>query len=419
MVGAIECPMNIEPARWRIFRLQTLAFAALLGLLIAWSYFLQRKQLLSELHEDLRTVGRHLTFSVEHKDGQLEFDESIYLANRSERFQLGADTAVQWLDLEGRVVRSRGGLAVDARPLQDDVLNYQEKPVPAYVYTLQAKASGHPFGYARVAMGLGPVEQKLNRSLGSLCFIGIMLLVGSSWVSWWWTGRALRPIGEAYQELSIFSGAVAHELRSPLTAMQLNSESLCRRWRELPPEELELALRELSQTSIEMSRMVDDLLFLAQLRRNLTPAVGNADAGPIFAETIASLQGLAAKRQLSLSWQGPETAMLGVEERHLKMMLRNLVENALQYTEAGGRVEVEFSDGQLVVRDSGIGMSSEELARIYEPFWRAEKSRARHLGGAGLGLAIVSGLANLHGIDLQVESRPGEGSCFRLRFPGL
>ena len=111
--------------------------------------------------------------------------------------------------------------------------------------------------------------------------------------------------------------------------------------------------------------------------------------------------------------------MLGMEERHLKMMLRNLVENALQYTEAGGRIEVEFSGRQLLVRDTGIGMSSDELARMCEPFWRAEKSRARHLGGAGLGLAIVSGLANLHRIDLQVESRPGEGSCFRLGFSGL
>ena len=422
MVGVIDCSMNIEPARWRIFRLQTLAFTLLLGLLIAWSYFLQRNQLLLELQEDLRTVARHLTFSVEHKDGKLEFDESIYLANRSERFQLGADTAVQWLDLQGRVVRSRGGLAVEARPLQDDVLEYQQKPVAAYLYTLQAKTSRQPYGYARVAMSLGPLEQKLNRSLGSLIFIGSMLLVGSSWVSWWWTGRALRPIVEAYQELSTFSGSVAHELRSPLTAMQLNSESLCRRWRELPPEELELALQELSQTSIEMSRMVDDLLFLAQLRRNLNPALGNVgtvDAMPIFAEIVASLQGLAAKRQVSLSWQGDGTAMLGMEERHLKMMLRNLVENALQYTEAGGRIEVEFSGRQLLVRDTGIGMSSDELARMCEPFWRAEKSRARHLGGAGLGLAIVSGLANLHRIDLQVESRPGEGSCFRLGFSGL
>lgn len=411
--------MNIEPARRRIFRLQTGAFAVLLGLLIAWAYSLQRTQLLLQLREELKAIGRHLTFSVEHENGQPFFDESIYLANRRERVELGPNTAVQWLDLQGQVVRGRGTLNISPRPLYPDLLEYQDQPVPAYVYTLQARAGGRPFGYARVAMSLIPVQAQLNRSLASLLGIGAVLLVGSGMLSWWWTGRVLRPIRTAHLELSTFAAAVAHELRSPLTALCVNSESLSQRWRELPPEEMDLALKELSQTSVDMGRLVDDLLLLAQLRRDVEPPAASRplDFTSILGETLESLQELAATRQVTLNCRVDGAPRVLAEERHIRIILRNLVENAVQYTDAGGGVEVTWQNQKLAVTDSGIGMTQEELARIYEPFWRAEASRARHLGGAGLGLAIVLALANLHGIVLQAESRRGQGSRFSLQFP--
>ena len=411
--------MNIEPARRHIFRLQTGAFAVLLGMLIAWAYWLQRTQLLYQMDEELRTIGRHVTFSVEHENGKPEFDESIYLANRRERVELGPHAAAQWLDLQGRVVVSRGSLPIGPRPLSDDLLEYQDRPVPARVYTLQATAGGKPVGYARVALSLSPVQDQLNRFLASLLGIGGVLLLGSGILSWWWTGRVLRPIQAAHQELSTFAGALAHELRSPLTALRINSESISQRWRELPPEELDLALQELSQTTVDMGRLVDDLLLLAQLRRKgEPPAAGLIDVSRVLQETVESLQKLAATRQISLRFQVVETPQLCVDEGQLRIMLRNLIENALQYTDAGGSVEVRLDNQQLAVSDSGIGMSAQEVSRMCEPFWRAEPSRARHLGGAGLGLAIVLALANRHGMELRVESRPGQGSCLWLQFPG-
>jgi len=419
MAEVIVYPLKIEPARHRIFRLQMAAFALLLGLLIAWAYALQRRQLLDQVKRELTSIAHHLTFSVEHENGLPEFEESIYLAYRADRVELGLHSAVQWLDVQGRVVRSRGSLTIAPRPPGIDLLEYQHQPIPAYVYTLQARSEGKLVGYARVAISLVPIREQLQRSLLSLLALAGGLLLFSGILIWWWTGRVLRPLQSAHQELATFAGAVAHELRSPLTAIRLNSESLCKRWRDLPGDELDLALAELSQTSIEMGLVVDDILLLSQLRREVAPPQGaSLNLTSLLLESVEALNGVANKRQVTLLSRVHTLEPISVyaDERHLKIILRNLIENAVQYTDAGGRVEVQLVPGRLTVTDTGIGMSPAEVARACEPFWRAEPSRARHLGGAGLGLAIVSALARLHGFELRVNSQPGKGSCISLLF---
>jgi cell cycle sensor histidine kinase DivJ len=109
------------------------------------------------------------------------------------------------------------------------------------------------------------------------------------------------------------------------------------------------------------------------------------------------------------------------DQRACKQMLMNLLSNACKFTPEGGRIElgalVDGGNVLLSVRDSGIGIAPDHVARLGEPFFQVDSSHSRQLEGAGLGLAIVRGLAELHGGRLRIESTLGEGSCFRLVLP--
>jgi two-component system phosphate regulon sensor histidine kinase PhoR len=106
----------------------------------------------------------------------------------------------------------------------------------------------------------------------------------------------------------------------------------------------------------------------------------------------------------------------------LEQAVANLVDNAVKYSEPGGRVEVSARANaealEISVRDQGCGIAREHLPRIFERFYRVDKARSRKLGGTGLGLAIVKHIAQAHGGEVDVKSRPGEGSTFTIRLPG-
>jgi signal transduction histidine kinase len=107
----------------------------------------------------------------------------------------------------------------------------------------------------------------------------------------------------------------------------------------------------------------------------------------------------------------------------LKQALINLLDNSLRYTPPGGMVTVRLhhSDGHVLiaVRDTGHGIEPEHLPHLFDHFYRTDKARARDSGGTGLGLAIVKGIVEAHGGTVSVESQPGKGSVFTLRFPVL
>ena len=116
-----------------------------------------------------------------------------------------------------------------------------------------------------------------------------------------------------------------------------------------------------------------------------------------------------------------EALWVSIDPQRFRHVIENLLSNALRYTPAGGEVSVEVAerDGEavLVVADSGVGIPGDDLPHIFERFWRGEQSRARHTGGAGIGLAIVRELVRAHDGRIDVESKPGEGSRFRVSLP--
>jgi signal transduction histidine kinase len=216
-----------------------------------------------------------------------------------------------------------------------------------------------------------------------------------------------------------FVADVSHELRTPLAAMQGNLEILAHGGSGANPELLDEALGDMRRETARLIRMVNDLLVLAQsnTRRPLRSELVELDT--LLLEVYRELRPLAGEVILRIGAED-QVQVYGDRDR-LKQALLNLGVNALQHTAPGGYVTLglEQRDGFacLTVADTGEGISAEDLPHIFERFFRADRSRSRHSGGAGLGLSIVKWVAEAHHGSATVASIPGRGSTFAVWLP--
>ncbi len=217
-----------------------------------------------------------------------------------------------------------------------------------------------------------------------------------------------------------FVANVSHEIRTPLTVLAGFVETMSSL--PLTDAERERVLGMMQQQTDRMRALVTDLLQLAQLEGSPPPG---ADAwvpvAALFERTRTDASSLSAGRHRISVGDAAGAAIAGADAE-LHSALGNLVGNALCYTPEGGEVAIEWrtrtdGTGEIEVRDSGIGIAREHLARLTERFYRVDKSRSRDTGGTGLGLAIVKHVMQRHGGSLEVDSEPGRGSRFRLVFP--
>ncbi len=217
-----------------------------------------------------------------------------------------------------------------------------------------------------------------------------------------------------------FVANVSHEMRTPLTVMMGFLETV--QTLELPPEQKAQYLEMMMDQGRRMKNLVEDLLTLANLEANTQPA-------PMLSISMSYLMSLIKNDAYALS-QGKHSLNFDLktpcnlfgEEREVLSALSNLVFNAIRYTPNVGSVSATWSvnaagEGEFTVTDTGPGISSEHIPRLTERFYRVDRSRSRETGGTGLGLAIVKHVANRHQANLVIESTPGRGSTFILRFP--
>ena len=226
-----------------------------------------------------------------------------------------------------------------------------------------------------------------------------------------------------YQELrKEFVANVSHELRTPLTVIKGYLETLRGgAWddRAKGPEYLATLEKRVNQ----LSNLVDDLLEISRLENYaVLPGQTAVNLSARIASVVELLSPAARKKAQTLTTEVPDglPLLLGNPD-YLERAISNLVDNAIKYTPERGtiRLAVEKANDRVVVSvtDNGIGIPENDLPRIFERFYRVDKSRSRELGGTGLGLAIVKHIALAHGGTVEVQSKPGEGSTFRLLLP--
>ncbi len=225
----------------------------------------------------------------------------------------------------------------------------------------------------------------------------------------------------AVTRLTQFTADASHELRTPITLVRTAAELALRR--ERTPEEYRGALEQIRHESERMSELIENLLLLARADAGLDALpLRPVDLSAITRSVCGDCRALAESRQLTIDCEAPPGPVyLEGNEPALRRLLLVLLDNALHYTPAGGRIHVGLSANgvgtQLEVRDTGRGIDPAALPHIFERFYRADPSRNRGDGHSGLGLAIAEWIAARHGAQIQVESAPGQGAVFTVKFP--
>jgi len=305
------------------------------------------------------------------------------------------------------------------------------------------------------------LERALLLELRNISLLGLVLVAVTGGVAaYWFAGIALRPlrrVSEASKRISAqtlhtrlaldgpndevkeladtfdamlgrleqtfalqnrFVADVAHELRTPLSSLRINLEVVAAdEDTTLDDYRQMVATQERALTRLE--HLMADLLLLATNKSLLSEH--EIALGPLLEETLVTLKPLADAAQVTLRRANETDVVVHGNEQLLARAFSNLIENGIYYNHTGGEVVIQSDCKEgwaiVTVSDTGIGIPEEQQASIFDRFYRVDRSRSRHKGGAGLGLSIVEATIQHHGGSVHVASTPGKGSVFTVLLP--
>jgi signal transduction histidine kinase len=256
-------------------------------------------------------------------------------------------------------------------------------------------------------------------AFGAAALIGLVLVAFGGWLL---VRKSTAPVEQSVETMRRFMADAAHELRTPIAVLRSQAEVALQRERD--GEAYAEALRRVESEAARLGATVEDLLTLAR-----------ADAGErqverqrVFLDDLAldaasGARALAARRGVTLEVGTFEEAVLSGDPALVRQLLMIVLDNAVKFTPAGGRVRLGVAapggQAEVVVEDTGIGIREDQLPHIFERFYRGDPARARGNGadGAGLGLAIARWIADAHGARIDVTSTAGQGTRVAIRFP--
>ena len=335
-----------------------------------------------------------------------------------------------------------------------------ERALVAFIPLRPAPASANILGVVQLTTRLTQVDQILSRQR-RLLGLGILATLGAGILGeLWLTRTALRPLhrvnvtvqriaaGDLSQRVqppyagdevgqlaaafdhmagnieasfaaqSRFVAAAAHELRTPLSALQGSIEVLQRGAQDDPAAARSL-LQGMHREVVRLNRLTEQLLALTRLDAPESLRLQPIELATLVDDVMQRLQFVAGDRRLRLV-RGPAAPLLGDPDL-LTQVLFNLVDNAVQHTAEDAQIELgwraDSAFATLWVADGGEGIAPDDLPHVFEAFFRGDRSRSRRRGGAGLGLAIVQSIVRAHNGTIRVDSQPGSGTRFTITLP--
>ena len=229
--------------------------------------------------------------------------------------------------------------------------------------------------------------------------------------------KMLERLSDAFDIQRQFTANAAHELRTPLSLMQIQLDSYNSNPHPGNDADTEQTIKMVTEQNDRLGKMVKTLLDMSELQ-----TVGRDDVIMVNAlvdEVLADLEPLAQEKNIKLIGKCTDIRMIG-SDILIYRMVYNLVENAIKYNHSGGRVTVTAYQKEkhiyLSIEDTGNGIPEELRQRVFEPFFRVDKSRSRELGGVGLGLALVHEIVSAHDGTITVRSNPSGGTIFDVSF---
>lgn len=231
----------------------------------------------------------------------------------------------------------------------------------------------------------------------------------------------LDRLERSFEYIKEFSSSIGHELKTPLAIIKGESEVALRKDRQA--EDYRKALSVNIEEANRMIRIVEDLVFLAKLDYNPDNIEKEVfDFIKFFADIQKRAQSLVIQKQIDLSVSVPDASfLLEGNQLHLSRLFFNLIQNAIRFTPSGGRITLTVNlEGSLLkvsVSDTGVGISEEDLPKIFQRFFHKEKTESENTGSVGLGLSIAKSIAKFHNGDIEVRSKSLKGSTFTVILP--
>jgi two-component system OmpR family sensor kinase len=472
---SVSSPRAI-PIRWRVTAFYSMLLVLIIGVVGAYLLSALENALREEVDVTLRLRAAQIEGAVHAVTWERllegEVPASVLDPSLVEEFA-APGTHSQVVDRQGRVIFRSPMLVGGQLPVGDDVVaqalrgeeGFVTIPVAGErlrVFVHPYMEGGQPVGAILVGQSLHHQDATLRRMQQQVTAAALSAALVSLLGGWWLTGRALGPIAEVtrvarriaatgqfaqriqpppvrdeigelvatfndmldriehiHRRQREFLADASHELRGPLMVIRGNLDLL---QLDLPEEERRQSAHEAAEEVARMARLVGDLLFLSEVDAQEAMAHEPVALDAVVARAIERARDLDADAHRLVLERNDPVVVLGDEGR-LGQLVWNLIENALRYTPPNGTVTVrlrqEGTVAELMVADTGIGIPPEHQPRVFERFYRVDTARSRQQGGTGLGLAIVKQVAETHGGQVRLRSKPGEGSTFTVVLPVL
>lgn len=240
-------------------------------------------------------------------------------------------------------------------------------------------------------------------------------------IGWWLAGWAMMPVKLAWQRQKEFIADVSHEIRTPLTVIQSNLDVV------LTDPDISISnnikwLQNAYSETKSMGKLVNDLLLLARIdAREIRFEHNEFDLSSLVSKLVFQFGPLFLSKNLNFSSDLESNVKMHGDEVRIKQLVSIFLDNAFQYTPAEGSASLKMRKTlnaiEIIIADSGIGFDESEKDKIFRRFYRIDKARGRKQRGTGLGLAIADWIVKKHKGTIQVFSKPGEGSTFKVILP--
>lgn len=428
-----------------------------------------RTALYSDADAELRAASREVALAV--RDLDPDVDAIVAELRRKAASHEERGWFLHLLTEEGRTVWQSDHCPAEVAAFPPARLDREENIVQIgrfrYVRSRIQRSPG-PAYHVRVGTSTVPLDDSLARLLAILLAVGGALAVLTPLAGSWLAARATRPVANILStaarlkptrlgdrlpvrgtadELDRLSQTInglldavashverqehfvadaAHELRGPLAALQSSLEVAVARDTRMPGREE--ALTDSLEAARHLSKVANDLLLLAENGGTDRPAADSViDLAAVARQAVSMFAGVAEEKGVALAMRG-DAAFVPAEPAHARRLVSNLLDNAIRFTPPGGRVEVGVATGQggsgdrqvmLTVADTGVGIASRDLERVFDRFFKADPSRshAAPTRSGGLGLAICQSIVHAAGGSIGVASQPGRGTTVTVRLP--
>ncbi|MFO0702396.1 MAG: ATP-binding protein [Candidatus Andersenbacteria bacterium] len=394
------------------------------GAIVGLSY----RNLYGALSERLHTQATHFAEMVELRDGRLLF-------NQLERVNLEDDAlrtlAVAMYGNDGELLwqGTRNPLSASpavAQSLSSGQATFSDVVLPLERYRFLAQPvdrNGRQLGVIQVGLSLRDTDEALAKLLVALLLTVPGALLAAAVGGWFLAARALAPIEESVARQRQFVQDASHELRTPLAIIGSNIDVALSNPEPSVPQ-LQDKLRTVRETTKRMGKVIEDLFTLSTSDNQslrLRPRLLDLDRAA--RDVVRQMRSLARTKHQQLVTGELEPLVVHADEDRLKQVLTIFVDNAIKYTPDGGTITVSVTKtlgidyAKLSVQDTGPGIAREHQDKIFERFYRVDKSRSRALGGNGLGLPIAKMIVERSRGYVSVSSKPGAGSRFDVFLP--